>query len=530
LEPAQRLFFPPFCLDVAHERLWRGTHELSLRPKTFAVLRYLVERPGRLINREELLKAVWAPTHVSAAMPKLCIREIRQALGDDPHKPQFIETIPRRGWRFIAPITTASPVASAKLQVPSFQTSSTPSTQHPTPSLVGRETELTQLHQWLEKALQGERQIVFITGEPGIGKTALVDTFLQSLESRVERLASEQVQRPRSRVRGSAFASTPNTQHPALFPWLGRGQCIEQYGAGEAYMPVLEALERLCHTGDGERLVKLFRQYAPMWLVQMPSLLTPAEREELQRQLVGTTPERMLREIAHVLEALTAEQPLVLVLEDLHWSDYSTLSLVAFLARQPGRLRLLVIGTYRPVEVLAREHPLKRVTQELQVHGLCEELPLGFLTAGHVAEYVAARFPAGSPEFLQRLAQAVHRRTEGNPLFMTKVVDDLVGQELIVQRDGQWELKDEAMVVEVPTDLRQFLEQQIDRVSSEGQRVLEAASVAGINFSAAAVAAGMERAVDEIEQHCEGLARRGQFLQSSGVEEWPDGTVSSRYS
>jgi DNA-binding winged helix-turn-helix (wHTH) protein len=117
-------------LDTANERLWRGTHELSLRPKTFAVLRYLVEHPGRLINREELLKAVWAPTHVSEAMPKLYIREIRQALGDDPHKPQFIETIPRRGWRFIAPITTASPVASAKWQVPSFQTTPTPGTQH----------------------------------------------------------------------------------------------------------------------------------------------------------------------------------------------------------------------------------------------------------------------------------------------------------------------------------------------------------------------------------------------------------------
>jgi tetratricopeptide (TPR) repeat protein len=295
-------------------------------------------------------------------------------------------------------------------------------------------------------------------------------------------------------------------------------------------MPVLEALERLCHTGDGERLVGLLRQYAPMWLVQMPSLLTPAEREELQRQLIGAAPERMLREIAHALEALTAEKLLVLVLEDLHWSDYSTLSLVAFLARQPGRIRLLVIGTYRPVEVLAREHPLKRIKQELQVHGLCEELPLGFLTAESVAEYMATRFPAGSPEFLQRLAQTVHQRTEGNPLFMTKVVDDLVGQKLIVQRDGQWELKEEAMAVEAPTDIRQFLEQQIDRVSPEEQRVLEAASVAGIDFSAAAVAAGMEREVDEVEQQCEGLARRGQFVRSSGAEEWPDGTVSSRYS
>lgn len=94
MKPAQYFLFPPFRLDVANERLWRGTQEIALRSKTFAVLRYLVEHPGRLINREELLKAVWAPTHVSTAMPKLYIREIRQALGDDPNKPQFIETIP----------------------------------------------------------------------------------------------------------------------------------------------------------------------------------------------------------------------------------------------------------------------------------------------------------------------------------------------------------------------------------------------------------------------------------------------------
>lgn len=177
----------------------------------------------------------------------------------------------------------------------------------------------------------------------------------------------------------------------------------------------------------------------------------------------------MLREMAQAIEILTAEKPLVLILEDLHWSDYSTLRLIAFLARRHERARLLVIGTYRPVEVLAREHPLIAIKQELQVHGLCEELSLKFLTAGHVAKYVAAQFPTGAPEFLKRLAQAVHQRTEGNPLFMTKVVDYLVRQELIVQRGEQWELKNEAMAVEVPTDIRQFLEQQIDRVSPEEQ-------------------------------------------------------------
>jgi hypothetical protein len=127
--------------------------------------------------------------------------------------------------------------------------------------MVGREAEIAELHTWLDKALQGERQIVFVTDEPGIGKTTLVDTFL-------DQIAAD----------GSV--------------WLGRGQCIEHYGAGEAYLPVLEALGRLCREPDGKRLIELLAQQAPTWLVQMPALLSAAELEALQRKVLGATPDR----------------------------------------------------------------------------------------------------------------------------------------------------------------------------------------------------------------------------------------------
>jgi predicted ATPase len=145
--------------------------------------------------------------------------------------------------------------------------------------LVGREADVTQLHAWLAQARCGARQVGFVTGEAVIGKTTVVDAFVAQV------------------------AGAPDL-------WLARGQCIEPYGAGEAYLPVLDALGQLCRGPDGERLVTWLAQHAPTWLVQMPSLLSATALEAVQHRLQGATRERMLRELAEALEALTVERPL----------------------------------------------------------------------------------------------------------------------------------------------------------------------------------------------------------------------------
>jgi predicted ATPase len=335
--------------------------------------------------------------------------------------------------------------------------------------------------------------------------------------------------------------------------WIGRGQCIEHYGAGEAYLPLLEALGRLCRGSEGSRLIELLTHHAPTWLVQMPALLPTAERETLQRTVAGATKERMLRELAEAVEVLTAERPLVLVLEDLHWSDVSTVDWLAYVARRREQARLLIIGTYRPVEVLTRGHPLKGVKQELQLHGQCQEVPLDFLSEAHVAEYLTQRFvspsPASageaspeqgrrgqgeglSPVTLHKLAQLIHRRTDGNPLFMINVIDYLVAQGVLVQSEGQWAVPGEVTTTEagVPASLQQLIEQQLERLSAVDQRMLEVASVARAEFSTAAVAAGVGAEVEEVEERCERLVQRKQFLRASGTAAWPDGTVATCYS
>jgi len=357
------------------------------------VLRYLIEHPGRLVTRDELRQAVWPDTYGSERAPKQCIRELRDVLGDDVAAPRFIETIARRGYRFIGQLSSQLSVAS--YQQADWGTRSPAASlrpQLPIPTLVGREAELTQLHNALAQALGGERQVVFVTGEPGIGKTTVVDAFIAGLTAR-----------------------------PGL--WIGQGQCVEHYGAGEPYQPMLGALGRLGHReAGGERLIELLGRYAPTWLAQMPALVGEAELEALQRKVQGATQERMLREMAEALEVLTAERLLVLWLEDLQWSDAATLDLLAAVAQRREPARLLLIGTYRPVEVIVHSHPLKRIKQELHQHRQCQELPLTGLSEGAVAEYLATRF-AASP-FPPALVRLIHQRTEGNPFFLVTLVDE----------------------------------------------------------------------------------------------------------
>lgn len=183
----QVITFGGYRLDLGAGQLWRGAQAIKLTPKAFAALRHFVERPGQLVTKDDLLTAVWSQTVVSEATLASCIQALRQALRDRVKAPRYIETVPRRGYRFIAPLATTPPVSSSKFQVSSPLPTPIPSTQHPAQALVGRETELAQLHGWLRKAFDGERQIVFVTGEPGIGKTTLVEAFLQSLTSSVQR-------------------------------------------------------------------------------------------------------------------------------------------------------------------------------------------------------------------------------------------------------------------------------------------------------------------------------------------------------
>lgn len=496
------LIFPPFRLDLASERLWRGTQPIALRPKTFAVLRYLIEHAGQLLTKATLLDAVWPDIAVSEMVLMVCIREIRRALGDDPKCPQFIETVHRRGYRFIGPVTAAAalgpPHQHASQRDTPWSTSTPAGSGRAGPGpVVGRDVELGVLGGCFETAVRGTRQVLFVTGEAGIGKTTIVETFL-------------------------AFAERTEAC------WVGRGQCIESYGAGEAYMPVLEALEYLGRGPYGQECAALLAHYAPTWLAQLPGLLGAADCEHLHRVALGATPRRMLREIATALEVFTAARPLVLLLEDLHWSDHATLDVLSLVARRQGPARLLLLGTFRPEEVRERGHPVQALVQELQMHRHCEELPLPLLAEAAVATYLTARRQMIPPP--ERLTRFIHRRTDGNPLFMVTIMDYMLSHSRVgaAQEQEAWSARDEE-ALGIPRSLQHMLTQQFEQLGPEERQVLAAGSVVGHAFAAAAVAAGLQTDVEQVESWCARLTQRGRWLQSRGPCLWPDQTLSEGY-
>jgi DNA-binding winged helix-turn-helix (wHTH) protein len=478
------LSFPPFRLDLESERLWKHDEELRLRRKPFAILRYLVQNPQRLVTHADIIQAVWGKIAMSESLLRTHVRDLRQVLGEG-----IVETVVGRGYRFVAELAHVYESDSGGGQQADRTNGSSANL------VVDRDEEVGALRAALRATLDQKRTSVFLTGEAGIGKTTLVDHFLEEVGRDITLL-------------------------------VGRGACVEQYGSGQAYLPVLDAIAALCRRGD--RVVEIFSRHAPTWLVQLPALLRTEQLEEVQRRTGGATHARTLRELVEALEALTRDAPVVLVMDDLHWTDPSTAELLAILASRREPARLLLLGTYRPAEV-PRGHPLSRVVGELVAHRQASAVELeGFGVAGLEA-YLKRRFQ--EHRFPSELTRTLAQTTRGNPLFVTTLVDDLVSQELIRTRDGNWELSTtvEDVAARRPDGIRRLIDTQIDRLSAADQRIIEAGAIAGMTFTVAVVAHALDADADSVDSSCESLANERRFLHYAGTETWPDGTIQSRY-
>ena len=485
MQQTSPLSFGEFRFDPPNQCLWRGNISVGLTPKSYAVLDYLLANRDRLVTKEELLEHVWSDSYVTDAVLKVCVREIRKTLDDDAATPRFIETVHRRGYRFVAPVQEAR-----------RQPAATKTTITATPLLVGRNEALAKLDGWLDATLGGVGHVVFISGDPGVGKTSIAEAFLNSVSKDV---------------------------------LVARGHALEQYGSGEAYMPVLEALTALCRGDRGSVVIRALETHAPTWLAQMPSLAATVGQAMLKREILGATRERMLREMAEAIEGITAEIPLIVLLEDLHWSDRSTIDLVAYIARRRAHTRLLLIGTYRPLDVILAQHPLKAVKLELLLHEMCHELALDFLAQEDVREYLNRRFSPN--DFDPSLSRLIHSKTDGNPLFMVTEGEFLRNNGSIAEREGRWSLEIplEQVEVEMPGSLRDLIERQIDRINPELQTMLQVASIGGTTFSPSVIAFGTDLSMAKAEEMCESLTRRGLFIRRGSVTELPDGTVLTQY-
>src|SRR5215475_5110322 len=198
MTPEHHLTFGPFRLEMPQGRLWRGDQVIPLRPRSLAMLGYLVAHAGRLVTKAEVLQHVWGGTHVAESVLRVSVREIRAALGDAAGAPKYLETVAQQGYRFhVAGDTAEPPPLSAA-------------------PIVGRQADVARLEAWFQRAAHGTRHVVFVSGDVGIGKTTVVDLLL---------------------ARCAAASGVR----------IGRGQCVEHAGEGEPYLPFFEALWQLSH-------------------------------------------------------------------------------------------------------------------------------------------------------------------------------------------------------------------------------------------------------------------------------------------
>ena len=258
----------------------------------------------------------------------------------------------------------------------------------------------------------------------------------------------------------------------------------------------------------------LLRAVAPTWLLQLPWLSTAEEREALRRELAGVSPDRMLREMGEVLDRYGERRPLLLVTEDLHWSDRATIQLIDYIARRRGSARLMWLASFRLAEVVALDHPLNPLRHELRLHDLCEEIVLDPFSESEVADYVAERSPAIATD--EAFVRALHERTDGLPLFVASVMTEVITR--AAQAGDDAAAGSQLAKIAVPENLAAIIDHYIAKLTSDQRLVLSAAAVCGIEFRINTISGALERDAAWVGQTCDELAREQLWLVAPRAE------------
>jgi DNA-binding winged helix-turn-helix (wHTH) protein len=449
-------------LDLPRRELRRDGEVCPVEPQVFDVLVHLVTHRHRVVTKQELLDEIWGSRFVSESALTSRIKAARRAVGDNGREQRVIRTVHGRGYRFVAPAHDGSVTA----------------TPRSAPVLIGRAAQLARLQERFAEAADGARRTVVVSGEAGIGKTTLVEAFVAALDPATARVV--------------------------------RGRCPEPRGASEPYLPLFDALSRLCRGSDAGAVLNVLATAAPSWLAQMPSVVTDELLATVQRRSIGASPERMQRELVDGIEMLAVTRPLILLLDDLHWSDAATVAVVEQLACRRDPAHLLVVGTHRSEGAV--DDAFGPVARTLVTRGDAEELALDRLTPAEVEEVIGTLVPGRGPA----VADLVHERTAGVPLFVHDLVSTWIDSGAVgTDDDGIWTVSDEAdPAPDVPTTAAVLVEHDLARLPEADVEVLEGAAVAGDEFTVETVAAATQRRAEDVEGQCAALARRGLFLRA----------------
>ncbi len=370
----------------------------------------------------------------------------------------------------------------------------------PLPPFVGRAVELERLGGLLDRALHGFGSIVLVTGESGIGKTTLVSEFLR-----------------RTRQRDPSMV-------------LCRGRCVEQHGTGEPYLPFLDALGTLLLGKGRDPTSALLAKHAPTWWAYLGRKSASGVSGKTPERAPAAATERMLREMGDLFEATADDALMVAFLEDVQWADASTADTVRHLMNRIARQRIILIGTLRPGEVDVPAHPLKSFIADLRTHSLCREIALGPFAPDDVATYLSTFF--GPSHLPAGVADLVYRRTAGQPFFVASLVQLLAERGDVVRSPTGWALSrplGETAFDDAPPSVRALVRGRIASLEETDRRALQYASVMGVEFQSAALAAVLKTDQAALEERLDQLDRVRRLIDTLGEEELPEGGVATRY-
>ena len=444
-------------------------------------------------HAESTLAALAAITSEPAPLPSQLSRDVPASLDDLVLS--MLEKDARRRPTCDAVVAALDELASGRDETPGAVAPTTV----PRRRTHGRDGERQILDAALVRLRHSHRPtLVLVGGDPGLGKTTLVEEFLDAVAL---------------------------TRPPVL---IGRGRCSERLSGTSSYLPILEALETLTHGPSGSAVVRALQALAPTWYDQVSSV-GPASGGRSGQVPAPSSPERLKREFVLALEGLGRQHPIILFLDDLQWADASTVDLLLYLRGRSDSLPVLILGTYRSSEIDLAERPFGEFKPDLMTRGPCDEISLGHLNEADIARYVAHEYP--DHQFPDDFCALVYRRTDGHPLFMVDALRHLRDRRIIEQVEGRWRLSQPVAEIDaaIPPSMQQMIERKLGLLDDEQRRLLVAGSVQGEAFDVAVVATALELDPAEVEERLEPVERTFALVSTAEEHELPDGTLTARY-
>ena len=359
----------------------------------------------------------------------------------------------------------------------------------------------------MKSAAEGHGRLVFITAEPGAGKSTLVSQFMLN-----------------------AAITAPD------FRLVG-ADCSEQFGAAEPYEPFVEAFRELLQeekSGARWNLRELATEIAPAWIGAIPvvgnviaaGITTATELKKGGVAAAAPSEEALFFQYTELFFAAASKHPLVLFIDDLHWADAASVSLLSHLARRIKDKPVLIIGTYRPADVDVTRHPIRAAKQELERYGVSDELPLPPLDGTALARLVEEQLEApASPELLDWMTSHAGE----NPLFFGELLQWLVQQEFAQLKHGEWTLVRVPESIDVPRSAESAIARRLERLDPDVYKIVEYASVAGNEFDSTSLAALLGMDELELEEAMEPVVRAHRLARLVDTRELPSGDLASIY-